>query len=146
MKRVVRLRWAFALIFTSMMLVSAAGRVDASAQPINFMSTDGSATMSMPAMGDYDFDLYNRTSGWVLNGFYTKEDGKWSKNWLSTKLGVGKSVHMVWNSVSNSGDCVVPFKATWDDYDQAEIYNLDWCKKPISAIYLKDTTFTVDFK
>lgn len=145
MKRVVRLRAVLALTFASIMVVSLAGSTLAAPRAINFMSTDGSGMAALP-MGEYDFDLYNRTSGWVLNGFYTKEDGKWSKNWLSTKLGVGQSVHMVWSSVSNSGDCVVPFKTTWDDYDQAETYSVDWCKKPIKSIYLKDTSFTVDYK
>jgi hypothetical protein len=68
------------------------------------------------------------------------------QNWLSYKLGVGKSVYIVWSSVSNSGDCVVPFKTTWDDYDKAEEHNLDWCKRPIKSIYLKDEGFTVDFQ
>ena len=145
MKRVFRLRLASALIFASMMLVSVSLTANA-AEPLNFMSTNDAGIETVLTMGEYDFDLYNRTNGWVLNGFYTKEDGKWSKNWLSSKVGVGKSVRMVWNSASNSGDCVVPFKVTWDDYDQAEIYNLDWCKKPVKSIYLKDTTFTVDYK
>ena len=142
MKRVKRLQLTAALFFASLMLMSATFTARA-AEPLNVMST---SSIESVLMGEYDFDLYNRTSGWVLNGFYTKEDGVWSKNWLSTKLGVGKSVHMVWNSVSNSGECVVPFKTTWDDYDKAEIYTVDWCKKPIKSIYLKDTTFTVDYK
>ncbi len=144
MNRVVRLRLALALIFASMMLVSAHTTANAAPGQINFMSTNGSGIESV-LMGDYDFDLYNRTSGWVLNGFYTKENGKWSKNWLSVKLAPGKSFHMTWSATSNAGDCVVPFKATWDDYDQAEVYNLDWCKG-IKSIYLKDNTFTVDYK
>ena len=105
MKRVKRLHMTAALIFAFTMLVSVSSTVTA-AEPLDLMSTDASSIETI-LMGEYDFDLYNRTSGWVLNGFYTKEDGVWSKNWLSTKLGVGKSVHMVWNSVSNSGECVV---------------------------------------
>jgi len=142
MKRVNRLNVCAALFFAAMVLMSGAFTARA-AEPLNVMST---SSIESVLMGEYDFDLYNRTSGWVLNGFYTKEDGVWSKNWLSSKLGVGKSVHMVWNSASNSGACVVPFKVTWDDYDEAEIYSVDWCKKPIKSIYLKDTTFTVDYR
>jgi hypothetical protein len=133
-----------ALILASLMLVSTSLTTRA-AEPLELMSTNGSSVETI-LMGDYDFDLYNRTSGWVLNGFYTKEDGVWSKNWLKSKLGVGKWVHMVWNSASNEGGCVVPFKVTWDDYDQAEIYTVDWCKKPIKSIFLKDTTFTVEYR
>jgi hypothetical protein len=47
--------------------------------------TTKTAGMAFEAtLGEYDFDLYNRTNGWVLNGFYTQEGGKWSKNWLTT--------------------------------------------------------------
>ena len=145
MNRVVRLRVALALVFASMMLVSGNVNAYAAERQMNFMSTTDTDITSVLTMGEYDFDLYNRTSGWVLNGFYTKEDGKWSKNWLSVKLQPGKSFHMVWNSASNEGDCVVPFKATWDDYDKPEVYKLDWCKG-IKSVYLKDDTFTVDYK
>ncbi len=145
MRRVVNSRSILALIFASLMLVSAQTTVNAATEPMKFMSTNGDVMESILTAGDYDFGLYNRTSGWVLNGFYTKEDGVWSKNWLRYKLPVGKSVQMVWNAASNEGACVVPFKLTWDDYDQAEIYNLDWCKG-IKNIYLKDNTFTVDYK
>ena len=144
MKRVVRLRLTLALIVASMIMVSANATTNAADTRINFMSTNGSSMESV-LMGDYDFGLYNRTSGWVLNGFYTKEDGKWSQNWLTVKLAPGKSFQMAWSSASNSGDCVVPFKTTWDDYDKAEVYNLDWCKG-IKNIYLKDEAFTVDYK
>ena len=145
MKKVVGNRLSVALLFASMMLVSGISSANTAEKPMNFMTSNGTDMSSVLMMGDYDFDLYNRTSGWVLNGFYTKEDGKWSKTWLSQKLAPGKSFHMVWSAASNEGACVVPFKATWDDYDQAEVYNLDWCKG-IKSIYLKDTNFTVDYK
>jgi hypothetical protein len=146
MKRVVKTRLVLSMALASLMLVSAHTAVNASPAPINFMSTNGSAVMELPApVGEYDFNLYNRTSGWVLNGFYTKEDGKWSKNWLSQKLAPGKMFRMQWNSSSDQGACVVPFKVTWDDYSGAENYSLDWCKG-IKSVYLKDDTFTVDYK
>ena len=145
MNRFVKFRLTLALLFASFMLVSAHTTVNAAVELMNFMSTNGANMESVLTVGDYDFGLFNRTSGWVLNGFYTKEDGVWSKNWLRYKLPVGKSVQMVWSEASNQGACVVPFKLTWDDYDQAEIYNLDWCKG-IKNIYLKDNTFTVDYK
>ena len=67
------------------------------------------------------------------------------QKWLKTKLAPGKSFRMLWSSASDEGACVVPFKTTWDDYDKAEIYRLDWCKG-IKSVYLKDESFTVDYK
>lgn len=143
MKRVVNNRLASMLLFASMLFAAA---------PMSAIAADATASIKFtvaesfnPMLGEYDFDLYNRTSGWVLNGFYTQEDGKWSKNWLTQKLQPGKSFRMMWSSASDQGACVVPFKATWDDYDKPEVYSLDWCKG-IKSVYLKDTTFTVDYK
>jgi hypothetical protein len=132
------------MLFCASLLIVAA-QITTHAASFDFTPPTASEMAMNPFVGEYDFDLYNRTNGWVLNGFYTKEDGKWSKNWLSSKLAPGKSFRMTWSSASNEGACVVPFKVTWDDYDQAENYSLDWCKG-ISAVYLKDTTFTVDYK
>ncbi|HMJ08687.1 MAG TPA: hypothetical protein VK468_06760 [Pyrinomonadaceae bacterium] len=145
MKRVVQNRLTSMLFFASLLIVSAHVSASAASEPMKFVPTDPSEITLNAFLGDYDFDLYNRTSGWVLNGFYTQEDGKWSKNWLSSKLQPGKSFRMQWSSASNNGDCVVPFKVTWDGYDTAELYKLDWCKG-IKSVYLKDDTFTVDYK
>lgn len=145
MKRVVRNRLTSMLFFASLMLVSAHLPASAADEPIKFTPITPSAITVNALFGEYDFDLYNRTNGWVLNGFYTKEDGKWSRNWLKTKLQPGRSFRMQWNSASDKGACVVPFKATWDGYDEAEVYSLDWCKG-IKSVYLKDDTFTVDYK
>lgn len=145
MKKVASSRLITLLFLASMFVVSAQARTAASPAPAFLSSVNAVSTDSNVFFGEYDFDLYNRTSGWVLNGFYTNEDGKWSKNWLSAKLQPGKSFHMMWNSASDTGACVVPFKLTWDDYDSAEIYKLDWCKG-IKNVYLKDNTFTVDYK
>lgn len=145
MKRVVSNSLSFCLLFAALLFTSTALTANAADQAFDLTPPTASELAMDAFVGEYDFDLYNRTSGWVLNGFYTKEDGKWSKNWLSTKLQPGKSFRMVWSSASNEGACVVPFKATWDDYDEAEVYSLDWCKG-IKSVYLKDTTFTVDYK
>jgi hypothetical protein len=144
MKRVVRNRLTSMLFFASLLLVAQTS-VSAAPETLKFVPTDPSEITLNAFVGEYDFDLYNRTNGWVLNGFYTQEDGKWSKNWLSRKLAPGKSFRMMWSSASDEGACVVPFKVTWDSYDTAEIYKLDWCKG-IKSVYLKDDTFTVDYK
>lgn len=142
MNKVVRYRLAFMLL---MFLVFSLGNATAKAAPGHFEFMTNASSGLEGIFGDYDFDLYNRTNGWVLNGFYTYEDGKWSRNWLKTKLQPGKYFHMVWSAASNKGDCVVPFKTTWDDYDKAESYKVDWCKG-IKAIYLKDDGITADYK
>src|SRR3954468_17924921 len=130
MKRVIRARLTFALLCASLLLVSAHVAAKAAPEPMNFMTT--SATFGDPLFGSYrgayDFDLFNRTTGWVLNGFYTKQNGKWSSNWLPGKVKPGKDIFMKWSAASDKGDCVVPFKVTWDDYDKPEIYSVDWCK------------------
>ena len=53
---------------------------DRAHEPMQFMTATTSGLDYAATFGEYDFNLYNRTSGWVLNGFYTQEDGKWSKN------------------------------------------------------------------
>ena len=131
--------------FLAAVLFTAASAPAAAAPAMQFMTTEASQAELPFTFGEYDFNLYNRTNGWVLNGFYTYEDGKWSKNWLSVKLAPGKSVRMMWSAASDKGACVVPFKTTWDDYDKAESHNLDWCKG-IKSVYLKDQGFTVDYK
>ena len=145
MKRVAITRLALTLLFALIIVIASHAPANATDRPMEFMTTHASGMAFNATMGDYDFTLVNRTTGWVLNGFYTQENGKWSKNWLSTKLGVGKSVQMMWSAASDKGECVVPFKTTWDDYDKAEIYKLDWCKG-IKTVYLKDETFTVEYK
>src|SRR6478672_7427426 len=131
MKRPLKARLMFALLSASLILVSAHVAVNAAPEPMNFMTTDGSYIDPLPSLGSYrgayDFNLFNRTTGWVLNGFYTKQNGKWSANWLPSKVKPGKDIAMKWSAASDKGDCVVPFKVTWDDYDKPEIYSVDWC-------------------
>jgi hypothetical protein len=138
-------RLSIGLLFAALLFASTSLNANASTELLDLTPPTSSEIAVTSLMGEYDFDLYNRTNGWVLNGFYTKENGKWSKNWLTSKLQPGKVFRMMWSSASDEGACVVPFKVTWDDYDQAEDYSLDWCKG-IKAVYLKDTTFTVDYK
>jgi hypothetical protein len=128
------------------MLVSAHITAKATPEPINFMSTDGAGMLTLPMFGQYDFDLANKTSNWVLNGFFTKQNNKWSGNWLkSGSLAPGKFRHMMWSTSSDSGACVVPFKATWDHYDHAEVYTVDWCKG-ISKITMTDGGYIPTYK
>jgi hypothetical protein len=143
MKRVAPKR--LTVLFASLLVIAAYLPGQAATMPIDFLSTNTFHTEDVLTFGDYDFDLYNATHGWVLNGFYTMENGKWSKNWLTTKLAPSKSFHMMWSSASDSGDCEVPFKTTWDDYDKPEIHKVDWCKG-IKAIYLKDDDISISYK
>ena len=88
--------------------------------------------------GDYDFRLHNRSSGWIIDGFYTYQNGRWSKNWLRNPIVAGQGVNMHW--ASDEGDCVVPFRVHWRDYG-SEDHRLDWCKG-VSHVYMKDKGFT----
>jgi len=95
---------------------------------------------SLAQAGDYDFRLHNRSSGWVIDGFYTYQNGRWSRNWLRNPLFSGQGVNMQW--ASDEGDCVVPFRVQWRDYG-SEDHRLDWCKG-VSHVYMKDKGFSWD--
>ncbi len=43
---------------------------------------------------------------------------------------------------SNEGDCVVPFRVSWDNYG-ADDFKIDWCKG-VDNIYMKDKGFSWD--
>lgn len=83
MKRVVNIRLTLALLCAALLFVSAPTFASAEPPPMQFMTINAPEAIFLPIFGEYDFDLYNRTTGWVLNGFYTQEDGQWSKNWLT---------------------------------------------------------------
>lgn len=88
--------------------------------------------------GDYDFRLHNRSSGWIIDGFYTFQNGRWSKNWLRNPIVAGQGVNMHW--ASDEGNCVVPFRVEWRNYG-SEDHRLDWCKG-VSHVYMKDKGFS----
>jgi hypothetical protein len=72
-------------------------------------------TMSVSAFAaDYDFNLHNRATGWVIDGFYTYQNGKWSDNWLTARVQAGQAIEMLWNS--QEGSCAVPFRVNWVDW------------------------------
>ncbi len=96
--------------------------------------------MSAPARAEnYDFYLHNRSNGWVINGFYTYEDGRWSRNWLDRRIRPGSSESMLWNS--QSGSCNVPFRVSWVDWGTQD-FTMNWCNNNPSNIYMRDQGFT----
>ncbi|CCD84634.1 conserved protein of unknown function [Bradyrhizobium sp. ORS 285] len=98
-------------------------------------------SVSPSIASDYAFRLHNKADGYTINGFYTFQDGQWSQNWLdTTKVPPGASIGMDWNS--NQGNCVVPFRVSWDDYG-AEDFKIDWCKG-VKNIYMKNKGFSWD--
>lgn len=100
------------------------------------------AAASWSMASDYAFHLHNRANGYTINGFYTYQDGEWSDNWLhdGARIKPGEVSDMDW--FSNKGDCVVPFRVSWDNYG-ADDFKMDWCKKPRN-IYMKDKGFSWD--
>ena len=92
--------------------------------------------------GEYAFTLHNRAKGWTINGFYTFQDGRWSKNWLGKgdRIRPGESAAMDWHS--DDGDCVVPFRVNWENYGTDE-FKLDWCKG-VKNVYMLDKGFRSD--
>ncbi|MCY1644604.1 hypothetical protein [Methylorubrum sp. SL192] len=98
------------------------------------------ALPSLAMASDYAFKLHNRAEGYSIAGFYTYQNGRWSRNWIGGSINPGQSASLDWNS--NDGDCVVPFRVKWRDYG-ADDFKLDWCKG-VSNVYMKDKGFTYD--
>ena len=89
---------------------------------------------------DYAFRLHNKANGYTINGFYTFQNGRWGDNWLKGgyRIRPGESVHMDW--FSSEGDCVVPFRVSWDNYG-SEDFKIDWCNQP-KTIFMQDQGFS----
>ena len=90
---------------------------------------------------NYDFYLHNRSNGWVINGFYTQHNGRWSNNWLNSRVSPGRNVAMHWDS--QSGACRVQFRVSWVDWGTQD-FTMDWCANNPSNVYMKDQGFTWD--
>jgi len=97
------------------------------------------ASLPANAADSYKFNLHNKSSQYVINGFRTFEKGEWSKNWIDFTLKPGEAAEMDWGS--DEGNCVVPFRVSWVGYE-AEKFSVDWCK--VKNIYMKDEGFTWD--
>jgi hypothetical protein len=91
---------------------------------------------------DYAFTLHNKAAGYTINGFYTYQNGEWSDNWFDSgeRVKPGETMAMDW--FSNEGNCVVPFRVSWENYG-ADDFKMDWCKHP-KNIYMKDKGFEWD--
>jgi hypothetical protein len=92
------------------------------------------------ATTEYDFDLVNNSKT-VIKGFETKEEGKWSDNWLDGTVKPGETFHMHWGS--GDGHCVVPFRVKWADGHPADEMSVDWCKQKPKKITMSDKSYTV---
>jgi hypothetical protein len=100
----------------------------------------GLISINSAVAGDsYKFNLHNQSSDSVITGFYTFEDGKWSKNWINFTLKPGEESEMDWGS--DEGNCVVPFKVGWKGYE-ADKFSVDFCK--VHNLYMKDSGFKFD--
>lgn len=113
------------------------------------MNTFKVATLALAALlshsawaGEYAFKLHNKAPGYNIVGFSTYQDGQWSKNWLESgdRIRPGQSASMDWNS--DDGDCVVPFRVTWENYG-SEQFKLDWCKG-VRNVYMLEKGFRWD--
>jgi hypothetical protein len=91
------------------------------------------------AQSDFPFRLHNRSDGWTINGFYTFQEGQWSRNWLTQKIRAGQVANMDWNS--NAGNCTVRFRVSWDDYGAQE-FRADFCK--LKNLYMLNEGFRTD--
>jgi hypothetical protein len=107
------------------------------------MAATAAIVMSAAALANnYNFNLHNQANGWVIDGFYTYQNGKWSKNWLQgARIQPSQYVGLAWNS--QAGECVVPFRVSWVGYGSQD-FTMDWCKNNPTNIYMLDESFTWD--
>jgi len=63
------------------------------------------------------FDIKN-DSGYIIDGFYTGEDGEWSANWMNFKLSANETANMEFNY---DGACDIEFYVTWEAEDGSSI-------------------------
>ncbi len=97
----------------------------------------GALTMTSAMADPYKFNLQN-DSKYVITGFETFEDSKWS-TWSGVSIKPGETLVMNWNS--DAGDCEVPFRIIYKDVE-TEQYTVDWCK--ISNVRVQDNMVTAD--
>lgn len=88
------------------------------------------ATMPAIAAG-WEFGLYNNTNETIV-GFRTKENGAWSGNWLSQKVGPGDVFDMDFGT--DEGDCVVRTQVTFSDGSYFD-YDVDYCEVSNLHVY-----------
>ena len=87
------------------------------------------------------FDIKN-DSGYIIDGFYTGEDGEWSANWMNFKLNANETANMEFNY---DGACDIEFYVTWEAEDGSSIKGdettINICEA--STIYFdgKDATY-----
>ena len=99
------------------------------------------SSCSITLAENYNFYLHNKSDGWVINGFYTYQNGRWSSNWLKGRVTSGRSVPMRWDS--QAGACEVPFRVSWSEWG-AQDFSMDWCANVPTNIYMLDNGFKWD--
>ena len=78
------------------------------------------ATTLAPSAGfaaGMNFKIQN-DSGFIIDGFYTGEDGEWSANWMNFKLNAGETADMAFN---HDGACDISFYVSWEAEDGSSI-------------------------
>jgi hypothetical protein len=63
------------------------------------------------------FDIKN-SSDYIIDGFYTGENGEWSANWMDFKLNGGETANMEFNY---DGPCDIEFYVSWEGEDGSSI-------------------------
>lgn len=88
------------------------------------------------------FKIHNQ-SDYIINGFYTVENGQTSDNWMDFKLEHGENADMKFNY---DGDCEIEFIVGWEAEDgstiKGENTTIDICKA--NNIYFDGKEATYD--
>ena len=67
--------------------------------------------------GGMKFDIKNN-SDYIIDGFYTGENGEWSANWMDFKLNGNETANMEFDY---DGPCDIEFYVTWEAEDGSSI-------------------------
>jgi hypothetical protein len=85
----------------------------------------------------WKFDVHNKSKS-VVKAFRTKEDGKWSGNWIrGDRIKPGDTFEMDFGT--SEGQCVVRTQITFTD-DSYFDYDVDYCN--VEALYIYEDRVT----
>jgi len=79
---------------------------------------------------EWVFYVENKSDHSVLE-FRTREEGEWSKNWISNRIEPGDKFEMDFGT--SEGDCTIRTQITFSDGSKFDA-NVDYCK--VTTLYL----------
>ncbi len=82
--------------------------------------------------GSYSFKVHNTTKN-TITKLLASEDGETYGNFdIGDGIKPGKTMTLVWDKSTDSGKCHQWFKAVFDDGDESEAKQFDFCEKDLT--------------